>query len=62
VEGKNYDAQSQRAGSDYGSRSRYCVRHHRWRLIGGGIGRAAGDTRTGVLIGSGIGMMIDFMD
>jgi hypothetical protein len=31
-------------------------------LIGGGIGRAAGDTRTGVLIGSGIGMMIDFMD
>jgi hypothetical protein len=31
-------------------------------LVGAGIGRAAGDTTTGVLIGSGIGMMIDIMD
>ena len=31
-------------------------------LVGAGIGRASGDTTTGVLIGSGIGMMIDIMD
>jgi len=31
-------------------------------LVGAGIGRAAGDTTTGVLIGSGVGMMIDIMD
>jgi len=31
-------------------------------LVGAGIGRAGGDTTTGVLIGSGIGMMIDIMD
>jgi hypothetical protein len=31
-------------------------------LVGGGIGRAAGDTTTGVLIGSGIGMMVDLID
>lgn len=31
-------------------------------LIGAGIGRASGDTTTGVLIGSGVGMMIDIMD
>lgn len=31
-------------------------------LVGAGIGRAAGDTTTGVLIGSGIGMMIDVID
>lgn len=31
-------------------------------LVGAGIGRATGDTTTGVLIGSGIGMMIDIMD
>jgi hypothetical protein len=31
-------------------------------LVGAGIGRAAGDTTTGVLIGSGVGMMIDLMD
>lgn len=31
-------------------------------LVGAGIGRASGDTTTGVLIGSGIGMMFDIMD
>jgi len=31
-------------------------------LVGAGIGRASGDTTTGVLIGSGIGMMVDIMD
>ena len=31
-------------------------------LVGAGIGRASGDTTTGVLIGSGIGMMIDVID
>jgi len=31
-------------------------------LVGAGIGRAAGDTTTGVLIGSGIGMMVDLID
>ncbi len=31
-------------------------------LVGAGIGRASGDTTTGVLIGSGIGMMVDLMD
>lgn len=31
-------------------------------LVGAGIGRAAGDTTTGVLIGSGVGMMIDIMN
>lgn len=31
-------------------------------LVGAGIGRAAGDTTTGVLIGSGVGMLIDLMD
>ena len=31
-------------------------------LVGAGIGRASGDTTTGVLIGSGIGMMVDMMD
>jgi hypothetical protein len=31
-------------------------------LVGAGIGRASGDTTTGVLIGSGVGMMIDIMD
>ena len=31
-------------------------------LVGAGIGRASGDTTTGVLIGSGIGMMIDMID
>jgi len=31
-------------------------------LVGAGIGRAAGDTTTGVLIGSGVGMMIDMMN
>lgn len=31
-------------------------------LVGAGIGRASGDTTTGVLIGSGVGMMIDMMD
>jgi hypothetical protein len=31
-------------------------------LVGAGIGRASGDTTTGVLIGSGIGMMVDLID
>jgi hypothetical protein len=31
-------------------------------LVGAGIGRAAGDTTTGVLIGSGVGMMIDVLN
>jgi outer membrane murein-binding lipoprotein Lpp len=31
-------------------------------LVGAGIGRAAGDTTTGVLIGTGVGMMIDIMN
>lgn len=31
-------------------------------LVGAGIGRAAGDTTTGVLIGSGVGMMIDIIN
>lgn len=31
-------------------------------LVGAGIGRASGDTTTGVLIGSGVGMMIDMLD
>jgi hypothetical protein len=31
-------------------------------LVGGGIGRASGDTTTGVMIGAGIGMMIDIMN
>jgi hypothetical protein len=31
-------------------------------LVGAGIGRAAGDTTTGLLIGSGVGMMIDVMN
>jgi hypothetical protein len=31
-------------------------------LVGAGIGRASGDTTTGVLIGSGIGMMFDMID
>lgn len=31
-------------------------------LIGAGIGSAAGDTSTGLLIGTGVGMMIDIMD
>ena len=31
-------------------------------LVGAGIGRGAGDTTTGVLIGSGIGMMVDLID
>ena len=31
-------------------------------LVGAGIGRAAGDTTTGALIGTGVGMMIDILD
>jgi hypothetical protein len=31
-------------------------------LGGAGIGRASGDTTTGVLIGTGVGMMIDIID
>lgn len=31
-------------------------------LVGAGIGRAAGDTTTGLLIGSGVGMMIDIIN
>jgi hypothetical protein len=31
-------------------------------LVGAGIGHASGDTTTGLLIGSGVGMMVDIMD
>ena len=31
-------------------------------LGGAGIGRASGDTTSGVLIGTGVGMMIDIID
>ncbi|MFO7188446.1 MAG: hypothetical protein DIU74_002045 [Pseudomonadota bacterium] len=30
--------------------------------VGAGIGAAAGDTRTGALIGGGVGLMIDIFD
>lgn len=31
-------------------------------MIGGGVGRMAGDEKTGRMIGAGIGMMIDISD
>jgi hypothetical protein len=37
------------------------LRHGNW-LVGAGIGRASGDTTAGVMIGVGVGMMLDIMN